>query len=206
MCDAGFSFQSHISQIRQQCSYHSSDLTWIRRFLSKSVAITLANALVSSRLDYCNSLLYGITVLLLFKVFKILSVVSSQELLGILVLEIILTFCFGFLQRIALSLNFVLSPTKPWSMVCHHISVHSLYHIVHLLVQDGDIRPITYYFDYRVHKSKKHFDCCFSVAGPKLLNSLPLAARSANSPKALFTNYLNHTCLTSLFPRINSSL
>ena len=32
------------------------DLSRIHRYLSKSAATTLANALVSSRLDYCNSL------------------------------------------------------------------------------------------------------------------------------------------------------
>ena len=37
------------------------DLRRIRRYLSISDATSLANALISSRLDYCNSLLYGIT-------------------------------------------------------------------------------------------------------------------------------------------------
>ena len=49
--------------IRKQCSNHIRDLARTRRYLSKSVTITLANALVSSLLDYCNSLLYGITSL-----------------------------------------------------------------------------------------------------------------------------------------------
>ncbi|KAK2161424.1 hypothetical protein NP493_1585g00016 [Ridgeia piscesae] len=39
--------------------YHIRDLRRIRRFLSLSVAKTIATALVSSRLDYCNSLLYN---------------------------------------------------------------------------------------------------------------------------------------------------
>ena len=38
------------------------DFSRIRRHLSKSTAITLANALVGSRLDYCNSLLNKISV------------------------------------------------------------------------------------------------------------------------------------------------
>ena len=39
--------------------YHIRDLRRIRILLNKSTAISLANALVSSRLDYCNSLLFG---------------------------------------------------------------------------------------------------------------------------------------------------
>ena len=39
--------------------YHIPDLRRIRRFISLSVAKTIATALVSSRLDYCNSLLYN---------------------------------------------------------------------------------------------------------------------------------------------------
>ena len=38
------------------------DFARIRRHLCKSTAITLANALVTSRLDYCNSLLSSISV------------------------------------------------------------------------------------------------------------------------------------------------
>ena len=41
------------------CFYHIRDLRRIRRFLSLSVAKAIATALVSSRLDYCNSLLYN---------------------------------------------------------------------------------------------------------------------------------------------------
>ena len=39
--------------------YHIRDLRRIRLFISLSVAKTIATALVTSRLDYCNSLLYN---------------------------------------------------------------------------------------------------------------------------------------------------
>ena len=41
------------------CFYHIRDLRHIHRFISLSVAKTIATALVSSRLGYCNSLLYN---------------------------------------------------------------------------------------------------------------------------------------------------
>ena len=41
------------------CFYHIRDLRHIHQFISLSVAKTIATALVSSRLDYCNSLLYN---------------------------------------------------------------------------------------------------------------------------------------------------
>ena len=59
--DADFSFTQHVSNVIKSCYYHMRDLSRIRRHLSRSVATSLANALVGSRLDYCNSLFSSIT-------------------------------------------------------------------------------------------------------------------------------------------------
>ena len=55
--DPAFSFKKHVSNICRSAFYHIRDLRRIRIHLNK--AISLANALVSSRLVYCNSLLFG---------------------------------------------------------------------------------------------------------------------------------------------------
>ena len=57
--DENFNFKQHFSKTCCCCFYHIRDLRRIRRFLSPSVAKTIATALVSSRLDYCNFLLYN---------------------------------------------------------------------------------------------------------------------------------------------------
>ena len=57
--DESFNFKEHITKTCHCYFYHIRDLRRIRRFLSLSVAKTIATALVSSRLDYCNSLLYN---------------------------------------------------------------------------------------------------------------------------------------------------
>ena len=58
--DKNFTFRSHISVVCKSCFYHMWDLRRIRRHLDLDSVKLLATALVSSRLDYCNSLLYGI--------------------------------------------------------------------------------------------------------------------------------------------------
>ena len=57
--DPAFSFKKHVTNICRSAFYHIRDLRRIRIHLNKATAIFLANALVSSRLDYCNSLLFG---------------------------------------------------------------------------------------------------------------------------------------------------
>ena len=59
--DSDFNFNPHVSAVCKSCNYHMRDFRRIRKHLDNDTAIALANALVSSRLDYCNSLLYGIT-------------------------------------------------------------------------------------------------------------------------------------------------
>ena len=53
-------FRKHISLTCHSYFYHILDLRRIRRYISLSVAKTIATALITSRLDYCNSLLYNI--------------------------------------------------------------------------------------------------------------------------------------------------
>ena len=58
--DSDFNFRQHISKEYKSCFYHIRDLRRIRRHISISTAKIISTALVSSRLDYCNSLLNNI--------------------------------------------------------------------------------------------------------------------------------------------------
>ena len=71
--DKNFNFYSHISAICSSCIYHIRKLRRIRRHLDLDSAKLLANALVSSRLDYCNSLLSGIAETDLTKLQRVLN-------------------------------------------------------------------------------------------------------------------------------------
>ena len=51
---------NHISSIIKSCFVQLCDFHLIRPFISKTAAITLANSFIRSRLDYCNSLFYGL--------------------------------------------------------------------------------------------------------------------------------------------------
>ena len=54
------SMNNRINQICKACFYHIHNIRRISKFLSKECLQTLVHAFVTSRLDYCNSLLYGL--------------------------------------------------------------------------------------------------------------------------------------------------
>ena len=57
--DSGLNFRQHISQVSSSCFYHITDLKRIKS-LPLALAKQIAVALVTSKLDYCNSLLHEI--------------------------------------------------------------------------------------------------------------------------------------------------
>ena len=71
--DKNFNFRSHISAICSSCIYHIRDLRRIRRHLDLDSAKLHANVLVSSRFDYCNSLLSRIAETDLTKLQRVLN-------------------------------------------------------------------------------------------------------------------------------------
>jgi len=59
--DNNLSFDSHISGVVRSCNYHIRSLRHIRHLIDRDTAVTLICSIVASRLDYCNSVLYGVT-------------------------------------------------------------------------------------------------------------------------------------------------
>jgi hypothetical protein len=60
MFDSELSFKQQISKVCQTSFLYIRQMRRVRPFLDHNCAVLLANALVSSRLDYCNSLYYGL--------------------------------------------------------------------------------------------------------------------------------------------------
>ena len=52
---------AHVSNIALTCYFELRRLASIRRFLTSTATVTLVSAIVLSRIDYCNSLLFGST-------------------------------------------------------------------------------------------------------------------------------------------------
>ena len=71
--DSDFSFSCHVMKVCKACFAHVWDLKRLRGHLTHEAALMAANDLVGSRLDYCNSLFRGLSVLDLrnFNVFRI---------------------------------------------------------------------------------------------------------------------------------------
>ena len=59
--DSNFTFSDHVSQVIKSTRVHARDFYKIGPLLDLKTSVLLANALVSSRLDYCNSLFLSLT-------------------------------------------------------------------------------------------------------------------------------------------------
>jgi len=60
--DRPLAFDKHVLVVTQLCSFHAQSIRLIHHLLSTNLAHTLACSLILTRLDYCNSVLYGAPV------------------------------------------------------------------------------------------------------------------------------------------------
>ena len=59
--DCHLTMNAHVTNIARTCYFELRRLASIRRFLTSTATATLASAFALSRIDYCNSLLFGST-------------------------------------------------------------------------------------------------------------------------------------------------
>ena len=78
--DEELSFSKHVNQLTRGCYYQIRQLRVISRSLSEDSAATLVHAFVTSRLDYCCSILVGLPQLLISRLDRVLR--SAARLIG----------------------------------------------------------------------------------------------------------------------------
>jgi hypothetical protein len=59
--DNHLTFDQHVSHVVKSCNYHIRSLHHIRSLIDHETAVIVACSIVATRLDYCNSVLNGIT-------------------------------------------------------------------------------------------------------------------------------------------------
>ena len=141
------------------------------------MATALANALVSSRLDYCNSLLYGITQ----KEFHKLQCIQNS-------LCRIVTGAsrFSHITPSLQSLHWLLIEQRVKFKICviTYKTIHNGTPSCPVNTRRNNPNNVFLHkpvYDRKVHRSVTHFNNSFAYAAPNLWNSLPFDVRSANT-------------------------
>ena len=170
--DSNLDYKKHVNAICRSCFFHIRNLSRIRKFLSADNIKILVHAFIISRLDNCNSLLYGLPSYLIHKLQLVQNCAARlilykskfdritpllKELHWLLVQERIV---FKILLITYKALN-NLSPSYISSLLNRYIPSRSLRSSSKSLLQ--------------VPRSnlKSYGDRAFSVCAPKLWNSLP---------------------------------
>ena len=185
--DSSFSFSSHVSSICQRCFVGIRDLGRIRRYVTTDCAILLANALVSSHLDYCNSIFRSVSASDLKRLQSIQN--SIARIVAKKSRQSHITPVLKHLHWLPIKFRSIF---KTLTLVYKFLDTGFPSYF------DSSIKQYTTSFtsrrsdpskkflfkptfDRKVHKSSKQFDFAFGCDAPRLWNDLPDVVRLAPS-------------------------
>ena len=179
MFDSNFSFSDHVSQVIKSTRVHTRDLYRIHPLLYLKTSVLLTNALVSSRLDSCNSLFLSLTdsehkKLHLFQN-SLSRVVIHPSKYSHITPQLQKLHWLPVKYRVQFKIDLI-----TYKILNQGQPVH-LRELIHPYTSSRNTRRSTPklkflhtpIFDCKVHKSIKHFSNSFSHYAPVLWNPLP---------------------------------
>lgn len=184
--DNRLSLTQHVSAVCSSCYYHIRDLSRIRRHLSISVASQIANALVTSRLDYCNSLLSSLTAKDLKRLQSVQNTIARivtrtprrSSISPVLKSLHWLPVKFRIKFKMGVLIYKALANGKPDYLASLLTLYSSSYNTRR---SNPELRFLKHYNIGSKVSSNRHLSHSFQDAAPRLWNSFPLSVRTASS-------------------------
>lgn len=167
---------AHVSSICKSSYMHIHNISKIKRFLNQSSLERLIHAFITTKLDYCNSLLCGAPLKLINKLQRIQNV-AARMLTGTNVREHI-TPVLQSLHWLPIQQRIKFKILVLVFKAVHHEAPHYLNKLIHQRVQTRQLRSAdTLSLSVPFTRSSMVQARAFSVAGPLLWNSLPTDLR-----------------------------
>ena len=184
--DSDFSFSCHVRKVCKACFAHVRDLKRLRGHLTHEATLMAANALVGSRLDYCNSLFRGLSALDLRKLQCVQNslariVANTTKYSHITPVRKALHWLpikYRTIFKTAMLVYKFLHSGNPKYFEPFLIPRHSAYN-TRRSQSDGIFLEVPHFGS--IFKSRKHFGLSFAYDAPMIWNDLPDEVRSANS-------------------------
>ena len=175
--DSGLQLDCHVSSLSKSINYHLRNIGMIRQYLTKEAAERAVHALISSRLDYCNSLLFGLPSFQLDRLQRLQNnaarIISRTKKRNHISPVLKTLHWLPVRQRIIYKILVL-------TFKCiHGLSPIYLQQLVHLKHQTRTLRSNSQLLLHQpLCNSLSLGDRSFSCAAPKLWNTLPSTLRS----------------------------
>ena len=175
--DVHLDMDKHVNHVIKTCCFHIRAIGKIRKYLDIDMCKTLVNAIVTSRLDYCNALLKGVNKKLLLRVQRVQNMAARMvsrkppEIDDDLILKEL--HWLPIEQRI--DFKFLVYVYK-----CQNdIATSYLCELLQSYTPARTLRPTReHLLSQTLERKKVYVGRAFTTAAPELWNKLPASVRS----------------------------
>ena len=180
--DSDFSFSKYVQNVCKGCFSQLRDFRNIRQFLTQDAAVSVANAFVSSRLDYCNSLFRRLSKVNLHRLQSIQHSAARIEIKHTRITLVLrklhwLPIQFHSEFKLATLVDKFIHTGFPKYFAPHLSTYRTTYNIRHSQSVANCINIPK--FHPTIRKSTKQFGVSFAFDAPTVWNSLPKDIRAS---------------------------
>ena len=179
--DSHMDMELHVNSICRLCYMQLRQIAHIRKYLTVDATKSIVNALVTSRLDYCNALLYGMPKSALNKLQKVQNTAARL---------ITRTFRYNHITPVLIDLHWLPVQFRVEYKVLTHVykALHGesptyIRNMIEKYVPRRSLRSENVSVSLVVPRCRTvtYGDRSFKSAAPKLWNALPVVLKDANT-------------------------
>ncbi len=191
MMDSVFNMEDHITSVCRSCYFHLRNIGAIRQYLDSDTAAQIIHSFVTSRLDYCNSLLHKLPDYLLLRLKKVQN--TAVRIITRCNIQDNITPHLKELHWLPVSLRIEFKINLITYKVVNDIAPTYLKELLAPHELPRELRS-TSSGNLKVPRSRttSYGDRAFSVAAPQLWNKLPQEVRNAPTLEIFKTELKTH--------------